>query len=105
MGKLYATDGKILSDGFPELKIGDKCYRVDTRKATYDKMQEAVSKVGAKGNEEDLIVEFTLGKEALKEIKAMELSVAGYMNLIIFIQAAIFDISFEEAQQRFQKAQ
>lgn len=107
-GKIYATDGKIITDGFPQLQIGDKLYRIDTRKSTYDGMQAEINRVPNPGedkaSDEDTIVRFTMGAEALAEIKEMDLSISGYMNLIIYIQAAIFDISFEEAQDRFQKA-
>lgn len=104
-GKIYATDGKIISDGFPSIQLGDKLYRVDTRKSVYDKMQKVITEGKSELPEEDIILEHTLGKAALKEIKAMDLSISGYMNLIIYVQAAIFDIDFEEAQRRFQKAQ
>lgn len=101
MGKIYATDDRILSDGFPQIQVGDKLYRVDTRKSTFDRMQAAVEKAG--GDEPRVILEHTLGKDALKEIDAMELSVSGYLNLITYVQAALFDVSFEEAQKRFQQ--
>lgn len=108
MSKLYTTDGKILSDDFPELKIGDKCYRVDTRKSTYDKMQTEMEKENkkAKGKGEDeLILEYCLGEDAAREITAMDLTISGYSNLVTYIYAAMFDISFEEAVERFQKTQ
>ena len=66
-------------------------------------MQEAVAKSG--GNEERIILEYAFGKEQMKEIDAMGLSVKGYMNLLTYVHAAIFDISYEEAEARFQKAQ
>lgn len=102
MGKIYTTDDKIITDGFPQIQIGDKLYRVDTRKSTFDKMQAAMEKSG--GSEDKLIIEYALGKEAAKEVAAMDLPVSGVMNLILYIQAAIFDISFEEAKERFQQA-
>lgn len=103
MAKIYTTDGKLLVD-MPQVQIGDKLFAVDNRKSTYDKMQEAVSKA-KDGNEERIILEYAFGKEQMKEIDAMELSVKGYMNLLTYVHAAIFDISFEEAEARFQKAQ
>ena len=102
MAKIYTTDGKLLVDT-PQIQIGDKLFAVDNRKSTYDKMQEAVSK--SHGNEERIILEYAFGKEQMKEIDAMGLSVKGYMNLLTYVHAAIFDISFEEAEARFQKAQ
>jgi hypothetical protein len=103
MAKIYATDGKLIADGFPQIQIGDKLFKVDNRKSTYDACQKAVEK--AKGNEERVILEYCLGKEQLKEIDAMDLTIKGFMNLLTYVQAALFDITFEEAEARFQKAQ
>lgn len=101
MGRIYATDGKILCET-PQIQIGDKLYAVDIRKSTYDKMQEEIKK-GQK-SEEDIILEYAFGKSSLQEIKKLDLSIGGFMNLITFVYAAMFDITFEEAQTRFQKA-
>lgn len=103
MGKIYATDGKIISDGFPQIQVGEKLYRVDTRKSTFDRIQAEVT--GDSAEETDIILRHALGGEAFEEIKALDLTVSGYMNLLIFVQAAIYDITFEEAEARFQKAQ
>lgn len=103
MAKIYTTDGKLLTET-PQIQIGDKLFAIDNRKSTYDKMQEAVSKC-TNGNEERIILEHAFGKAQMKEIDAMELSVKGMMNLLTYVHAAIFDISFEEAEARFQKAQ
>lgn len=103
MAKIYTTDGKLLVET-PQVQIGDKLFAIDNRKSTYDKMQEAVSKA-KDGTEERIILEYAFGKAQMKEIDAMDLSVKGYMNLLTYVHAAIFDISFEEAEARFQKAQ
>lgn len=101
--KIYTTDGKLLTET-PQIQIGDKLFAIDNRKSTYDKMQEAVSKA-KNGNEERIILEYAFGKDQMKEIDAMDLSVKAVMNLLTYVHAAIFDISFEEAEARFQKAQ
>ena len=103
MAKIYTTDGKLLTET-PQIQIGDKLFAIDNRKSTYDKMQEAVSNA-KNGNEERIILEHAFGKEQMKEIDAMDLSVKGMMNLLTYVHAAIFDISYEEAEARFQKAQ
>ena len=103
MAKIYTTDGKLLTET-PQIQIGSKLFAIDNRKSTYDKMQEAVSKAEG-GNEERIILEYAFGEEQMKEIDAMDLSVKGYMNLLTYVHAAIFDIPFEEAEARFQKAQ
>jgi hypothetical protein len=103
MAKIYTTDGKLLTE-VPQIQIGDKLYAVDNRKSNYDAMQKAIAENdGKEYSDEDLIVKFALGEKQFKEIKAMDLSVAGYMNLILYIHAAILDISFEEAQKQFQR--
>ena len=102
MAKIYTTDGKLLTE-MPQIQVGDKLYAVDNRKSNYDAMQKAVDKNdGKEYSDEDLIIKYALGEKQYKEVKSMDLSVAGYMNLILYIQAAIMDISFEEAQSRFQ---
>lgn len=103
MARIYTTDGKLLTE-VPQIQIGDKLFAVDNRKSTYDKMQKAVAKA-EDGNEERIILEYAFGKEQMKEIDAMNLSVKAFMNLLTYVHAAIFDISFEEAEERFQKAQ
>lgn len=103
MAKIYTTDGKLLTET-PQIQVGNKLFAIDNRKSTYDKMQEAVSQA-KDGNEERIILEYAFGKDQMAEIDAMDLSVKGYMNLLTYVHAAIFDISFEEAEARFQKAQ
>jgi len=104
MAKIYATDGKLLVET-PQIQIGDKLFAVDNRKSSYDAMQKAVNENIEKDSgisDEDLIIKHTLGDKQFKEVKAMDLSVVGYMNLIMYIQASILDITFEDAQKRFQ---
>jgi len=103
MGKIYATDGKIITES-PQIQVGDKLFAVDTRKSTYDKMQKAIEKHDGGKSEEDIILEYAFGKSAFKQIQEMDLPLNGYLNLITYVYAAMFDISFEDAQERFQKA-
>ena len=104
MAKIYTTDGKLLCET-PQIEIGGKLFAVDNRKSTYDKIQEAIEKSDGSKSEERIILEYALGKAQMKEIDAMDLSVKGFMTLLTYVHAAIFDISFEEAEARFQKAQ
>ncbi len=104
MARIYTTDKKILCDDFPQIQIGDKLFKVDTRKSTYDKLQKAVE--AAPDDQADRVVmEFLLGKEQTKEIDKMGLTVSGTLHLMTYLQAALYDISFEEAEARFRKAQ
>ena len=99
MKRILNIEDKILTEK-PEIHIGDKVYIVDDRTRTVDEMMKVVDKE----NGEKKAVELTLGKEAAKEIEAMDLSMTGYNNLIIAIMAAVMDLSFEEAEERFRKA-
>jgi len=112
MPKIYTTEGKLLSDGFPKIQIGDKLYPVDTRKVTYQKVLKelAANKTAKEPKEEDrIILELMLGSDNLREIEENHngeteyLSVAGYKYLVIVVQAALLDIPVEEAEARFQE--
>lgn len=105
MARMYTTDGKILTEQ-PTIQVGDKLYTVDNRKSTYDKMQAEVLRKPEEGetklSEEEIIIVYALGEKQFKEIKALDLPISGYLNLIVYIYAAMFDITFEEAKKRFQ---
>lgn len=49
------------------------------------------------------VIEILMGKDALKEIKDMKLSVNGIESVIIGLMAAINEISYEEMEKRFPK--
>lgn len=49
------------------------------------------------------IIEMLMGKDALKEIKDMKLTVQGLETVIIGVMAAINEISYEEMEKRFPK--
>lgn len=77
-------------DNHPQLKIGDKCYTVDDREITFEKIQEVQQDTGLKENERTTkIFELALGKEATKEIQEMELSVSNFIHLTYCIMGAI----------------
>jgi len=102
MAKIYTTDGKVITEA-PQIQIGDRLFAVDTRKSTYDKMQKEIEKNKGDRAEEDVILEYAFGKAAFKQIQEMDLPLNGFLNLITYVYAAMFDISFEEAQERFRK--
>ena len=102
MAKIYTTDGKVITEA-PQIQIGDRLFAVYTRKSTYDKMQKEIEKSKGGRPEEDIILEFAFGKAAFKQIQEMDLPLNGFLNLITYVYAAMFDISFEEAQERFRK--
>lgn len=103
MAKIYATDGKVVVEA-PQIQIGDRLFTVDTRKSTYDKMQKEAEENRGKRAEENIILEHAFGKAAFKQIQEMDLPLNGYLNLITYVYAAMFDIEFEEARERFRKS-
>lgn len=104
MSRIYTTDKKIIvGDDFPQIQIGNKLFRVDTRKSNFDKLQEAIKTNSDQSDRE--VMKYLLGEDQLKEVDAMDLTVQGVMTLMIYLQAALYDISYEEAEARFQKSQ
>ena len=84
-------DTKILTgDNHPQLKVLDKLYVVDDRKSTFDKIQEVQADRDIKESERDKkVFELALGKEATKEIMALDLSVKDYIYFTYCIMGAI----------------
>lgn len=84
-------DTKILTgDNHPQLKVLDKLYVVDDRKSTFDKIQEVQADRNIKESERDTkVFELALGKEATKEILALDLSVKDYIYFTYCIMGAI----------------
>lgn len=101
MAKIYATDGKIITES-PKIQIGDKLYSVDDRQSTFEKINKSLQK-----NPEDIGAVFALvfGKEQAAEIEKLELSVKGTQNLLIYVFAAIKGCEFEEAEKFFRNGQ
>lgn len=104
MGKTIDLSQK-LDNSRPLIKVAEgKIYEVDNRKNTVLKLDQKLCDAGQgdlKAIEE--IIATLLGKKAAKEIEAMDLSMASYIQIIIAIMAAIADESFEVAEARFQR--
>lgn len=79
----------------PELKIGDKLYKVDNRKKTFDKITDLQGKDEA----EDKIMELALGKNEAKEVLDLELTVEEYTYLVFCIIGAITGQNPDELQE------
>jgi hypothetical protein len=87
---LGVTKEMLTGDNFPEIKVLDKCYVVDDRQATWDKVQKVQNDAKLSAQEkEDKIYELTLGKEAYEEIKALNLPVTTYRYFTFCVMAAI----------------
>lgn len=100
MGKIY-TLGCVIGGESTQISFLGKLYAVDTRKSTYDKIQ-ADSKSADEAEMPDLVVRHGLGGKAYQEIKAQDLPMAHWMELVLAVQAAMLDIPLEEARARFQ---
>lgn len=87
---LGVTKEMLTGDNFPEIKILDKCYPVDDRQKTFDKIQKVQNDSNIpQGEKEDKIYELALGEKAFKEIKELNLDVATYRYFTFCVMAAI----------------
>lgn len=90
----------LTGDNYPQLKIGDKCYTVDDRQTTFEKIQEVQQDPSLKESERTAkIFELALGKEATKEIQEMDLSVTNFIYLTYCIMGAVTGEEPEELQK------
>ena len=87
---LGVTKEMLTMDNCPSIKILDKCYVVDDRQSTWDKIQKIQNDATIPAEEkEDKVYELALGKEALKEIKALNLPVTVYNYFSFCVMGAI----------------
>ncbi len=96
------TLSEELIDSKPEIRIGDKIYKVDDRKKTVDK----ISKINDNSPEDadGEMIKLALGEKAAKEIEEMNLPFPAYAKLLTLIGAAISGEKPEEVEARFQEA-
>ena len=81
----------------------DKEYEVDNSAETFVIGQEKLKDKEFSIDVMYEVIEILMGKDALKEIKDMKLSVNGIESVIIGLMAAINEISYEEMEKRFPK--
>lgn len=90
----------LTGDNCPQIKIGDKCYTVDNRQSTFDKIQDLQSNTEITEKERtNLVYELALGKEAAKEIKEMDLPVEYAIYLSFCVMGAITGEDPKELQK------
>lgn len=99
--KLYTVDGAMLTET-PEIRLGDKIYKVDNRFSTVKRVGKAVG--ADPENEIEITLKECLGAAAAKEILAADYSISVMREIILMISAAVSDITVEEARARFQDA-
>lgn len=81
----------------------DKEYTVDNSAETFVIVQDKLKDKEFSIEIMYEVIEILMGKDALKEIKDMKLSVNGIESVIIGLMAAINEISYEEMEKRFPK--
>lgn len=81
----------------------DKEYEVDNSAETFVIVQDKLKDKEFNIDVMYEVIEILMGKDALKEIKDMKLSVNGIESVIIGLMAAINEISYEEMEKRFPK--
>jgi hypothetical protein len=87
---LGVTKEMLTGDNFPEIKILDKCYVVDNRQKTWDKIQKVQADENLSQEEiEKQTYTIALGEKAYKEIKELDLSVELYSYFTFCVMGAI----------------
>lgn len=99
MATINITDKFIKQQ--PEIQIGEKLYPVDNSVEAVLKFEELAEGGGTKALLAAL--EGALGKKAYEEIGVTKLSVANLRVLMVAIMAAMQELSYEEADARFQR--
>lgn len=102
MGKLYTLDGKLLVET-PEIRIGDKCYAVDNRKKTLDRITKLMQQDGTDMERMDEAMEQALGKAAVRELNVAEMPWPAYEKLFELVMAAMTGEEPEAVADRFQE--
>lgn len=96
------TLAEELINSRPEIRIGDKMYKVDDRKKTVDKISKISGKKGE--NLDGEMIKLALGEEAATEIDEMNLPFPAYAQLISLIGSAISGEKPDEFDARFQQS-
>lgn len=99
MAKLYTLDKQAIEEK-PELRIGDRVYKIDDRYSTFERINRELQSKES-GSEFEIIVGGALGTAALDEITALDLPFAAMQRVVTLIMAAIQGVDEEEAACRF----
>lgn len=106
MGKVVDISSKLKNEE-TFLKIGEKTYKVDTRKNTVMEIMEQIEKMQNENNDmasfkfADDVVKKALGVKGYNEIAKQDIDMADYMIVVKGVMAAITGTSFEELDQSF----
>lgn len=91
--KQYTLDGALLTET-PEVRIGDKFYKVDNRTSTVKKLQSTSQ------DDVDGILELAFGEQA-QEIIEMDMPFPAMLELTMITVAAMTGETVEEVRARF----
>lgn len=80
----------------------DKVYEVDTSADNYLLVQEKIKNQDFSIDVMYQMIEMLMGKEALKEIKEMKLTIPGLKAIVTALAAVVNEESYEEMEKRFQ---
>lgn len=94
--KQYTLDGALLAE-FPEVRIGDKIYKIDNRYSQVKKLEEISQQ------DVDSIFRVALGDKATEELMAMDMPMPALMQLNYIVVAAMTDDTPEGVKARFQR--
>jgi len=98
--KVISTGNNIITNVETKLEFGDKLLTLDTRMSTIKKSEELLQQ-GMNGDE--ALLRAVLGDEQYKIVQDADLTAVGFTNLVLYIQSAVYGISFEEAQKQFRR--
>ena len=105
MGRMYALDGKFLTNT-AEIRIGDKIYPVDDRVKTVNKLLKFMEE-----NQEDNVgvakyaLELGLGKKAAAELEEYLEHYCAYLEIYKLVVAAMLGEDPKVVEDRFQGAE
>ncbi len=89
MAKMYTLDEKLLC-GVPEIRIGEKVYKVDDREKTVKKVMALYNEGDKKDVEKfDEMLKLAFEPVAYKEISNMNMPWAAYQRLVELVIAAM----------------
>lgn len=80
----------------------DKVYEVDTSADNYLLVQEKIKDQDFSIDVMYQMIEMLMGKEALKEIKEMKLTIPGLKAIVTALAAVVNEVEYEEMEKRFQ---
>lgn len=86
----------------PEIRIGDKIYKVDDRQKTVKKFSKITQEYGDDGDYE--VIKLALGEKAAKEIDEMNLPFPAHSDLLALIGAAMTGEDPDVMRSRFQES-